>query len=201
FPNDNIRLKYLRSKVISKPDLLTEAELFRTVISTPELRTINTTNTVKAAMRKIINAPILKWNDFFVNAYNFSLTLDTSNRRFRNPEIKEIELSVEDSVVDIFLKTVNEINNQRLILLPKPERWCKPYVFEGIKGRLDAVRCSADNKELLIAPSKILSIVVVKPEQLMQNLIDHGTELFEAYNTALTTNYNEARHEKNHWNY
>ncbi|CAG8611803.1 3154_t:CDS:2 [Dentiscutata erythropus] len=196
FPNDNIRLKYLRSKVISKPDLLTEAELFRTVIPTPKLRTIKTTNTVKAAMRKITNAPIFKWNDFFVNAYNFSLTLDTSNHRFRNPEIKEIELSVEDSVVDIFLKTVNEINNQRLILLPKLERWCKLYVFEGIKGRLDAIHCSADNKELLIAPSKILSIVVVKPEQLMQNLIDHGTELFETYNTALTTNYNEARHEK-----
>ncbi|CAG8721880.1 16801_t:CDS:2, partial [Racocetra persica] len=200
FPNDNLKLKYLRSKIILKPDLLTEEELFRVVIPVPELLQIKTTNTTQAATRKVPNIPVLKWKNFLSNAHNSSTTLDTNNRRFSKPNVDDLNsiLSAEDSAVDMFLKTMDAINNKRLILLQKPEHWCKPYMFKEIKGRPDAIRCSADDKNLLKNPeaSQILSIVEVKPEQLMKNLIGHGTELFEEYNTALTMNDNETKYKK-----
>ncbi|CAG8458462.1 1643_t:CDS:2 [Diversispora eburnea] len=76
------------------------------------------------------------------------------------------------------------INNERLINLQRGKR----YMFKGVKGRPDVIRCSVDNKELLwnLKASQILSTVEFKTEQLMRTLIKDGTELFEAYSTALT---------------
>ncbi|CAJ0847274.1 4146_t:CDS:2 [Entrophospora sp. SA101] len=180
---------------------LTEQELFRVVIPTPELLSIKTKTTTKAATRKVPNQPVLIWNDFLANAFNASTTLDTSNCIFSKPDI-DGALYVEDSAVDMFLNTMAAINNKRLILLHRPESWGKHYMFQGVKGQPDAIRCSADNKTLLknLKASQILSIVEVKPEQLMRSLIKDGAELSEAYNTALTvdddgtTEYN--RHQK-----
>ncbi|CAG8646993.1 12081_t:CDS:2, partial [Racocetra fulgida] len=180
--------------------LLTEEELFRVVIPIPELLQIKTTTTTQAATRKIPNIPVLKWKNFLSNAHNSSTTLDTNNRKFSKPNVDDLNgiLSAEDSAVDMFLKTMDAINNKRLILLQKPECWCKPYMFKEIKGRPDAIRCSADDRNLLKNPkaSQILSIVEIKPEQLMKTLIGHGTELFEEYNTALTMNDNETKYKK-----
>jgi hypothetical protein len=132
--------------------------------------------------------PVLAWDDFLTNAFYASTTLDTDNRMFNRPNVTGA-LSVEDSVVDMFLKTMEATNNQRLILLPAPERWSKRYVFRAVKGQPDAIRCGADNIQLLndSDTSLILSAVEVKPEQLMRTLVDDGTELFNAYNTALKT--------------
>ncbi|RGB22812.1 hypothetical protein C1646_37975 [Rhizophagus diaphanus] len=167
---------------------LTEQELLRTVLSVPKMHPIKTKSTTKAATRKILNMPVLAWDDFLTNAFYASTALDTSNRIFGRPNVTG-GLSVEDSVVDIFLKTMEATNNQRLILLAMPERWSKRYVFRAVKGQPDAIRCGAGNIQLLndSDASLILSAVEVKPEQLMRTLVADGTELFNAYNTALTT--------------
>ncbi|RHZ82530.1 hypothetical protein Glove_109g81 [Diversispora epigaea] len=188
--DDNSKLEYLRT-LIPKPELLNEQELFRVVIPIPELLPIKTKTTTHSATRKVPNIPVLKWDTFLVNAFNASTTLDTSDRIFSIPDI-DGALSAEDSAVDMFLNAMVAINNKRLILFKRPESWGKRYMFQGVKGRPDAIRCSADNKNLLknSKASQLLSIVEVKPEQLMRNLIEHGAELFEAYNTALTVDDN-----------
>ncbi|CAG8528756.1 13258_t:CDS:2 [Ambispora gerdemannii] len=167
---------------------LTEQELLRTVLSVPKMHPITTKSTTKAATRKIPNMSVLAWDDFLNNAFYASTALDTGNRIFSRPSVTGA-ISVEDSVVDMFLKTMEATNNQRLILLPTPERWSKRYVFRAIKGQPDAIRCGAGNIQLLNDSdvSLIFSAVEVKPEQLMRTLVADGTELFNAYNTALTT--------------
>ncbi|CAG8488057.1 11733_t:CDS:2 [Funneliformis mosseae] len=147
-----------------------------------------TKSTTKAATRKSPKMPVLAWDDFLNNAFYASTALDTGNRIFSKPNVTGA-LSVEDSVVDMFLKTMEDTNNQRLILLPTPERWSKRYVCRAVKGQPDAIRCGAGNIQLLndSDASLILSAVEVKPEQLMKTLVADGTELFNAYNTALTT--------------
>ncbi|CAG8585313.1 8145_t:CDS:2, partial [Diversispora eburnea] len=143
-------------------EFLTEQELFKVVIPIPEVFSIKTTDTVKLATRKVPNEPIL-------------------NQRVQVP-------STEDSAIDMFLKLMDAINNQRLICLERPESWRKRYGFGRVKGCPDAIRRIANNINLLKNPdaSQILSIVEIKPEQLMRNLIGYGVESSEAYNTALT---------------
>ncbi|CAG8668146.1 17479_t:CDS:2, partial [Funneliformis caledonium] len=167
---------------------LTEQELLRTVLSVPKIHSIKTKSTTKAATRKSPKMPVLAWDDFLNNAFYASTALDTGNRIFSRSNVTGA-LSVEDSVVDMFLKTMEATNNQRLILLPTPERWSKRYVCRAVKGQPDAIRCGAGNIQLLndLDASLILSAVEVKPEQLMKTLVADGTELFNAYNTALTT--------------
>lgn len=134
--------------------------------------------------------PILLWSDFLADAFNASSSLDASNRIFKRPDVTlEDSLSVEDSVVGMFLETMKSINNQRLILLPKPERWGKRYIYKQVKGQPDVIRGSSDDKQQPLKRSKasqILSIVEAKPEQLMRYLLDDGLDLHEAYNRAVT---------------
>ncbi|CAG8551013.1 3862_t:CDS:1, partial [Ambispora gerdemannii] len=106
----------------------------------------------QSATRKVPNIPVLTWDTFLTNAFNASTSLDTSNRIF-------------SSVVDIFLKMMESINNKRLILLQRPESWGKCYMFQRVKGRPDVIRCSADNKKLSnnLQASQILSAVEIKP--------------------------------------
>ncbi|CAG8621520.1 10203_t:CDS:1 [Funneliformis mosseae] len=83
---------------------------------------------------------------------------------------------------------MKSINNQRLILLPRPERWGKRYLFGEVKGQPDVIRCNADYKQLFKqgGASQVLSIIEIKPDQLMRQLLDNGLDLYEAYNRALT---------------
>ncbi|CAG8624907.1 6546_t:CDS:2 [Acaulospora morrowiae] len=183
FETDDGKRDYLKSLIGE----LTEQELLRTVVSIPKMHTIKMEITIKVSTRKIPNIPVLEWDDFLANAFYASKTTDTINRRFSRPIVTGA-LFVEDSVVDLFLKTMETINNQRLILLPTPERWSKRYVFRTVKGQPDAIRCGAGNIQLLNDgnASLILSAVEVKTEQLMGTLVADGTELVAAYNTALT---------------
>jgi hypothetical protein len=132
--------------------------------------------------------PVRLWGNFLAEAFNTSSSLDASNRRFNRPNFFNEFLSVEDSVVDAFLDTMKSINNQRLILLPRPECWGKSYFFGKVKGQPDAIRCSADDEQLLKRrkASQILAIVEVKPDQLMSTLLEDGLNLHEAYNRAVT---------------
>ncbi|RIB22410.1 hypothetical protein C2G38_2174050 [Gigaspora rosea] len=157
------------------------------VLSVPKTHSFETKSTTKAAMRKIPNMPALEWNDFLTNAFYASTVLDSDNR-FSRPNVTKEWLSVEESVVDMFLKTIEATNNQRLILLPTPECWSRSYASQAVKGHPHVIRCGAGNIQLLYDPeaSLILSIVEVKSEQLMRTLVADGTELFNAYNIALT---------------
>jgi len=150
---------------------LTEQELHRTFLSVPKIHPIKTKSTTKAATRKIPNVPVLPWDDFLINAFYASTALDTNHRIYSRFDVTGA-LFVEDSVVDMFLKTMQATNNQRLALLPTPECWGKRYMFRTVKGQPDAIRCSAVNIQLLndLEASLILSAVEVKPEQLMNTL-------------------------------
>ena len=130
--------------------------------------------------------PVRLWSDFLAEAFNKSSSLDASNRIFNRPTFFNEFLSVEDSVVDLFLETMKFINNQRLILLPRPECWGKRYFFDKVKGRPDAILCSADNEELLKSgeASRVLAIVEAKPDQLISTFLEDGLSLHEAYNRA-----------------
>ncbi|CAI2170735.1 17180_t:CDS:2 [Funneliformis geosporum] len=59
--------------------------------------------------------------------------------------------------------------------------------IQGVKGQPDAIQCSTDTTPLLynLKSDTILSVVEVKPEQLMSDLINDEIELLNAYNTAL----------------
>ncbi|CAB4441565.1 unnamed protein product [Rhizophagus irregularis] len=105
--------------------LLTERELYQMILPVPELDEIKSFNTTKSASRKVSDESVRLWSDFLADAFNASSSLDASNRIFKklDPVTLEDSLSVEDSVIDMFLETMKSINNQRLILLPKPERW------------------------------------------------------------------------------
>ncbi|PKK55444.1 hypothetical protein RhiirC2_722437, partial [Rhizophagus irregularis] len=137
--------------------------------------------------------PVLEWKDFLANAFYTSTALDTSNHVFSRPNIAGALYS-EDSFVDLFLKVMETINNKRLILLSRPESWGKRYMYRQVKGQPDAIRCSADTTPLLydLKSDTILSVVEVKPEQLMSDLINDEIELFNAYNTALAAEDDES---------
>ncbi|RHZ58677.1 hypothetical protein Glove_372g85 [Diversispora epigaea] len=95
-------------------------------------------------MRKVPNMPVLMWYIFLTNAFIASTTLDTCNCIFKRPDIIVGALSVEESIVDMFLKIMKDINNKRLILLQK-QSWGKGYMFEGVKGQPDVIHCVANN--------------------------------------------------------
>ncbi|CAI2187916.1 3208_t:CDS:2, partial [Funneliformis geosporum] len=135
----------------------------------PEMFSIKTKTTTKSSTRKVPNMPVLEWEDFLANSFYTSIVLDTSNHVFSRPNITGVLYS-EDSFVDLFLKVIEAINNKRLIL-------CQP----------DAIQCSTDTTPLLynLKSDTILSVVEVKPEQLMSDLINDEIELLNAYNTAL----------------
>ncbi|CAG8598897.1 37501_t:CDS:2 [Gigaspora margarita] len=158
---------------------------FHPVLSVPETHSIETKSTTKAPTRKIPNVPVLAWNNFFTNAFYASTVLDTDNRIFSRPNVIG-GLSVEESVVEMFLKMMEATNNQRLILLPTPECWSRRYMFWTVKGQPDVIRCAGDIQLLNSSvASQLLSVVEIKTEQLMRTLVDDGTELFNAYNLAL----------------
>ncbi|CAG8854400.1 18452_t:CDS:2, partial [Gigaspora margarita] len=123
--------------------------------------------------RKVPNKPVLAWNDFLTEAFDSAKGIDTNKRIYSRPDVTDEELlSVEDSV--------------RLTRLSTPESWIKRYAFRDIKGQPDVIRCGAVKALLLKNASLLLSIVEIKTEQLMRTLVDDGTELFNAYNIALT---------------
>ncbi|RIB28189.1 hypothetical protein C2G38_2239640 [Gigaspora rosea] len=201
---NDAKLGYLKELSKKKPDRenerLTLQELLRTVLPVPTMHLINIKSTTKrAARRKIPNYPVLAWNDFLTEAFNASKRLDANDRKYNRPNvIEEWWLSVEDSVVDMFLKTMKATNNQRLITLSPQELWSRCFMFWAIKGQPDAIRCAGGIQ--LLNASLLLSVVEIETEQLMRTLVDDETELFNAYNTALrikddgTTEY--TRHQK-----
>ena len=76
--------------------------------------------------RKIPNDPIRLWSDFLTGAFTNSSNLDAIQCRFRFTEESiraDTYLADEEIVVNLFLDVMRAINNQRLILLPSPERW------------------------------------------------------------------------------
>ncbi|RHZ44400.1 hypothetical protein Glove_734g14 [Diversispora epigaea] len=131
-------------------EFLTEQELFRTVLPLPILRPNTTTTTTLSSSRKVPNGPLESW-DFLTYAFNASLNLNTNIRRYNRPTNIESVLASENTTVDGFLRTMEVFNEQRLIDLTRPEKWCKcEFSRQTVKGHSDFIRCSAENKQQLL---------------------------------------------------
>ncbi|GBB95794.1 hypothetical protein RclHR1_26110001 [Rhizophagus clarus] len=172
--------------------LLTERELYQIVLPTPLLLSVKSVDTTISASRKVPNISVLSWDDFLAEAFKKSSSLDANNSIYKRPDFSTSMnfLSVEDSVTDMFIDTMNSINNRRLIHLQSPENWGKRYLFKGVKGQPELIRCSADSMDQLKKgdASRILAIIEIKPEQLINELLpDGGLDLHAAYNKAITS--------------
>jgi len=161
--------------------------LYQLNLLLPKAYEISTKSTVKSATRKVPNLPLLQWDTFLNDALVASSSINNTDPKFYIPEIFRLSVSSEDTTVDQFLRTMNEINNQRLRQLPKPERWAKRDQCCVTLGEPDAIRFRADNKEKLEDrnDTEIVAVVEVKPEQLMVTLIA-GTEITDSGQVKLT---------------
>ncbi|CAG8791690.1 853_t:CDS:1, partial [Dentiscutata erythropus] len=83
---------------------------------------------------------------------------------------------------------VLRFNEQRLLDLTRPEKWCRCEFFrQTVKGHPDFIRCSAENKQQLLRRefTRLLAVSEAKPEWLIRSLLGEE-ELYTAYNIAVT---------------
>ncbi|CAG8530112.1 15261_t:CDS:2 [Acaulospora morrowiae] len=186
FDTDEDKRTYLRY-LISPSELLTEQELFRTVLPLPILHPNTTTTNALSSSRKVPNDPLKSW-DFLTYDFNASLNLNSNIRKYNRPKNIESVSASENTTVDWFLRTMEVFNEQRLIDLVRPEKWCRCEFFrQTVKGHPGFIRCSAENTQQLLRCefTRLLAVAEVKPEWLIRSLLGEE-ELYMAYNTAVT---------------
>jgi hypothetical protein len=198
FTNNTKYLVLMFSQLI--PERLTERELFRINLPLPVLWSITTNTTTESTTRQLPDIPVLHWETFLDEAFTASSSINNTVRKFNNPAIDQEPLTSEGSTVDLFLEIMNELNNKRLKELPEPEKWGKRERCYNTLGNPDIIRFRASDNDSMksINDTDLLSVVEVKPEQLLMDLIE-GVEttddkklrigmkqevLSEAYNLA-----------------
>ncbi|RHZ61838.1 hypothetical protein Glove_345g71 [Diversispora epigaea] len=195
-----VKSKSTNKENVAPPvDRLTESELFRVVLLIPRLLSITTNNTTTSASSRAPENPVKSWNTFLADAFSASLLI-SADRKFNSPEIIRPTASIESTTIKLFLRAMEQINNQRLKCLLKPARWDTRAQCRNTFGEPDVILFGANNNELLhsIIDTKLLAVAEVKPEQLMTNLIkgtklykgkveitDEREELFDLYNSAV----------------
>ncbi|CAG8713368.1 13848_t:CDS:2, partial [Funneliformis mosseae] len=139
---------------------LTELELFRVVLLTPRLLSITTNSTTTSATSRVPENPVKSWDTFLADAFSASLLISAS-RKFNIPKIIRPIASIESTTIKLFLRIMEQINNQRLKGLSKP--------------------ANANNNELLhsIIDTKLLTTEINKGRV---KITDEREELFDLYN-------------------
>lgn len=102
-------------------DYLTERELFRVVPLIPRLLSITNHNTTTSASQRVPENPVKLWDTFHSDAFTASLLI-SGGKKFNSPEIIQPTASIESTIIKLFLRTMEQINNQRLKCLSKPAR-------------------------------------------------------------------------------
>ncbi|CAG8474622.1 3967_t:CDS:2 [Paraglomus brasilianum] len=186
--------------------LITEQELFRTVIPDLSFVRIKTKSTVKSASRRVPNEPVEPWNAFLGGAFNASLSINAEDRKFYKPNFPQLSINSEDTTVDLFLKALDKVNDQRLASLKHPQMWCKSNQATIVKGEPDIVLIGAPDSTTLYSINasgiRLLATVEAKPNQfmsqIMQEIINENDLLDDNDESELYSIYNLARGVRDH---
>ena len=171
----------------SSIELCTARELYQLILPLPKVYDLSTSNTTISASRKVPNLPLLRWDTFLNDALMASSLIDNVAHKFYTADNLQPTVRSENQTVAQFLRLMNEINNQRLKKLPRPEKWGERGRCHATLGEPDAIRFCADDKQKLedINETEVITVVEIKPEQLMVNIIA-GTEIDDNGQVKLT---------------
>jgi hypothetical protein len=104
---------------IISEQLLTEQELCQYVLPNPQVHENLTKSTTNSAFRKVPNEPVKLWETFLDDAFTASSKIDHQTRCFSAPTIENQWVRDEHSTTQLFLRTMDAANNQRLRNLPR----------------------------------------------------------------------------------
>ncbi|CAB4413065.1 unnamed protein product [Rhizophagus irregularis] len=178
---------HLQNKDLLIPSnlIITEQELFRTIISRLSFIKIETKSTVKAASRRVPNNLVEPWNTFLSEAFNASLSIDAVICKFYNYKLDHLTINSEETTVDLFMEVVDiihiggsdprmlrSINADGINLLATVEVKSNQLMSDIIQGIIDENNLSDDGDE-----SELYSIY-----NLTREVKDYHTKNYTKYN-------------------